>query len=93
MRTQAGFRAKPEKNLANCSVRQDVSFEESAIKTVLIFVALCSPFALWAGPAPWYKWHSNSADYDVCSQISPGDGWEIVKGPFQDSHCQKPGMP
>ncbi len=63
------------------------------MKIAVFFAALCSSFALWAGPAPWYKWHSNSADYDICSQTSPGDGWEIVKGPFQDSHCRKPGMP
>jgi hypothetical protein len=62
-------------------------------KIGLFFVAPCSSFALWAGPAPWYEWHSNSADYDVFAQTSPGDGWEIVEGPFQDSHCQKAGMP
>ncbi|MCG2577388.1 hypothetical protein LZ012_10325 [Dechloromonas sp. XY25] len=63
------------------------------MKAGLFFVALCTSLALWAGPAPWYKWHSNAADYEVCAQTSPGDGWEIVKGPFQDSHCQKLGMP
>lgn len=45
---------------------------------------------LWAGPAPWYKWHSPEADYDICAQTSPGDGWIIVKGPFEDSACKKP---
>lgn len=63
------------------------------MKIAVFLIALFSSLALWAGPAPWYKWHSNSADYDVCSQTSPGDGWGIVKGPFQDSHCTKPGMP
>lgn len=60
------------------------------MKTALFFVTLLSSLTLWAGPAPWYKWHSNAADYDVCSQVPPGDGWQIVKGPFKDAHCQKP---
>lgn len=63
------------------------------MKSVLLLAVLIAPMALWAGPAPWYKWHSSEADYDVCSQIPPGDGWRIVKGPFKDAHCQKPGTP
>ena len=57
--------------------------------TCIALLAICSS-ALWAGPAPWYKWHSNEGDYDVCAQFSPGDGWVIVKGPFADSGCKKP---
>jgi len=52
-------------------------------------MALCCT-TLWAGPAPWYKWHSPEGDHDVCSQFSPGDGWVIVKGPFEDFACKKP---
>lgn len=55
-----------------------------AISTVALF---CS--TLWAGPAPWYRWHSPEGDHDVCSQFLPGDGWVIVKGPFEDSGCKK----
>ena len=40
---------------------------------------------LEAGPAAWYKWRSVESDIDICSQISPGDGWVAVKGPFQDA--------
>lgn len=43
----------------------------------------------FAAPAAWFKWHSPLADYDVCAQISPGDDWYIVKGPFEDSGCKK----
>ena len=43
-----------------------------------------------AGPAAWFKWHSPEADYEICAQFSPGDGWRIVKGPFEDSACRKP---
>ncbi len=55
-----------------------------AISTVALFAS-----TLWAGPAPWYKWHSQEADHEVCSQFLPGDGWVIVKGPFEDSGCKK----
>jgi hypothetical protein len=56
--------------------------------TMITVIALCST-TLWAGPAAWYKWHSPIVDYDVCSQFSPGDGWTVVKGPFEDSGCKK----
>ena len=49
--------------------------------------------AVSAAPAPWYKWHSPEVDYDICAQFSPGPGWEVVKGPFQDAQCRKPGTP
>lgn len=45
--------------------------------------------AAWAGPAPWFKWHSPEVDYEVCAQFSPGEGWVRTKGPFGDSKCQK----
>ena len=59
---------------------------------VSALVALyCS--ALFAGPAPWYRWRGPQADLDVCSQIAPAEGWVIVKGPFADALCRKPGLP
>jgi len=58
---------------------------------VTAFALYCS--TLSAGPAPWYKWHSPVVDYEICLQFSPGDGWEVVKGPFQDSSCRKQGIP
>jgi hypothetical protein len=62
------------------------------MKYLLVVVALCATVAL-AGPAPWYKWASPEADYQVCAQFPPGDDWKVVKGPFQDARCQKPGVP
>ena len=59
----------------------------------LFIAALLASSPIWAGPAPWYKWHSTAADHQVCSQTSPGEGWQIIKGPFRDAHCQKPGVP
>jgi len=55
------------------------------ITGMLLFCSLA-----WAEPAAWYKWHSPEADFDVCAQFSPGDGWVAVKGPFEDSACRKP---
>jgi hypothetical protein len=55
----------------------------------LIAAVLFITVTAWAGPAPWYKWHSREADYEVCAQFSPGDGWVKVKGPFEDSKCNK----
>jgi len=52
---------------------------------------LCT--AVWADAAPWYKWRSKFNDYDICAQTSPGDGWVRSKGPFQDAHCSKLGVP
>ena len=47
----------------------------------------------WADPAAWYLWRSPHAEGAICSQISPGEGWVVIKGPFQDGVCKKPGVP
>lgn len=46
-----------------------------------------------AAPAAWYLWQSPYADGILCSQTSPGDGWQVLRGPFRDARCQKPGEP
>jgi hypothetical protein len=48
---------------------------------------------LWAGPASWYQWRSPFNESAICSQISPGESWEPIKGPFQDASCRKLGVP
>ena len=63
------------------------------VKLVLFVIATLFCSLLWANPAPWYRWHSPQADFEVCSQTSPGDGWVIVKGPFEDALCKKQGVP
>jgi len=63
------------------------------MKIVLLFAAWLCSFNVMAGPAPWYKWRSPVNDYFICSQTPPGDGWVIFKGPFQDAHCSKAGVP
>jgi hypothetical protein len=61
----------------------------------LVFAVAAPLFCslLWANPAPWFRWHSPQADFEVCSQTSPGDGWIVVKGPFEDALCKKLGVP
>jgi len=63
------------------------------MKRVLLITAVLFCSTLWAEPAAWYKWHSPNGDFDICSQTSPGEGWVIVKGPFQDAVCKKLGVP
>jgi len=46
-----------------------------------------------AAPAPWHKWRSKLDGKEFCAQISPGDGWEKVSGPYKDARCAKPGVP
>lgn len=42
----------------------------------------------WAAPAAWYQWRSKLNGDLVCSQTSPGAGWEKFIGPFKDAHCE-----
>lgn len=46
-----------------------------------------------AEPAPWFKWRSLQSGDEVCTQTSPGEGWEKVRGPFKDARCDKRGTP
>ena len=62
-------------------------------KLALVLSAALICTSLWAGPAAWYKWHSPESDVEICSQISPGEGWFAVKGPFEDAVCKKQGVP
>jgi len=58
--------------------------QKSAIAITLAL--LCS--AASAGGAPWYKWKNRADGSIVCTQIAPGEGWFIFRGPFQESQCQ-----
>jgi hypothetical protein len=53
--------------------------------------------ALWgscaAKPAPWYEWRSKVDGRQTCRQVSPGEGWEKVSGPYRDARCLHPGTP
>ena len=46
-----------------------------------------------AQPAPWYKWRSKLDGRETCRQVTPGEGWERVSGPYKDASCTRPGVP
>ena len=49
--------------------------------------------AALASGAPWYRWKNAVNKTVMCAQVSPGNVWEIIEGPFMDSRCKKPGNP
>ena len=53
---------------------------------VLCLLLLSAPL-LPAEPAPWYRWHSTTADAVLCSQTSPGAFWERADTPYKDARC------
>ena len=63
------------------------------MKSIVLMAILLYCSSLWADAAPWYRWRSEESNVDICSQISPGDGWVIAKGPYQDAVCKKLGVP
>ena len=62
-------------------------------KTAFFLGAAVCCTALWAESAAWYLWRSPENPSAICSQISPGEGWVVIKGPFQDAVCKKRGAP
>ena len=65
---------------------------QSIIRALALCIALCAT-ASWAKPAAWYLWRSPSADNFICAQVAPGEEWVVMKGPFKDALCKKPGEP
>ncbi len=62
-------------------------------QTLLVVAALVFAGAALAKPAPWYRWSSKLTGQTMCSQTSPGAGWEKTGGPFRDARCEKRGIP
>ncbi|MDR2365398.1 MAG: hypothetical protein LBD68_06025 [Zoogloeaceae bacterium] len=63
----------------------------SLSRRVLCPLCLLLPLsALQAAPAPYYRWMNLIDGSRVCSQLSLGQGWKKVGGPYKDSRCQKP---
>lgn len=62
-----------------------------AARLAITGALLAASLAAVAAPAPWYQWRSKIDDFTVCKQFSPGDGWYVARGPFQDGNCKKPG--
>ena len=59
------------------------------LSAVLVLISV----AAYASGAPWYKWQNTLDKTVMCTQLSPGESWQIVQGPFMESNCRKPGFP
>ncbi|WP_229217925.1 hypothetical protein [Rugamonas apoptosis] len=64
----------------------------AALASTLATTLLLASAALWAAPAPWYKWRSKLDGATTCSQTPLGPGWERAGGPYRDSRCEKPSL-
>ena len=60
-----------------------------AAKTTFAWILLLSAVGAFAAPAAWYQWRSKLEPVLVCSQTSPGEGWEKSRGPYLDARCEK----
>jgi hypothetical protein len=59
-------------------------------RCALCLVCLLSFAPLHAAPAPYYLWMNLLDGSRVCSQLSLGQGWKKMGGPYKDARCQKP---
>lgn len=60
----------------------------NTISKLTLLVVFMITIPGFAEPAPWYKWRSKLDGYEICSQTSPGPGWEQSAGPYRDAHCK-----
>lgn len=60
-------------------------FRKLLLLTMVVFVTMA-----YAAPAPWYKWRSKLNAHVLCSQTSPGEGWEQLSQAYQDARCERP---
>jgi uncharacterized protein involved in tolerance to divalent cations len=68
--------------------------QDRNVKAKLIVAGLLAACAAaWASGAPWYKWQNTVDKTTLCAKTSPGDYWVVVKGPYMESTCRKPGNP
>ena len=58
-------------------------------KTAIVSLLFLITASTSAGPAAWFNWRSQLDLVLVCSQTSPGEGWEKFSGPFLDARCEK----
>ena len=61
----------------------------SKYKTTLVLFSLLIYGATFAAPAAWFQWRSKLDSVLVCSQTTPGEGWEKFNGPYHDARCEK----
>ncbi len=58
-------------------------------KRSLVVLLLLISGSASAAPAAWFKWRSKLDSVLVCSQTTPGDGWEKFAGPYRDGRCER----
>lgn len=58
-------------------------------RRVLLVLAIMFVKMSDAAPADWYWWRSKISEAQVCSQTSPGNGWERAGGPYWDARCER----
>lgn len=63
--------------------------KRALVAMLCVILLLWTSSAVFAAPASWYKWKSKIKEAEVCSQTSPGDGWERTAGPYRDGRCKK----
>lgn len=56
--------------------------------SVALLVAGLLGAQAWADMAPWYRWESQADGRLVCAQFSPGPGWKLFAGPFNNAGCR-----
>ena len=57
-------------------------------QALLVVAALAFAGAALAKPAPWYRWSSKLTGQTMCSQTSPGAGWEQDSAAYEGPGCQ-----
>jgi hypothetical protein len=62
-------------------------------RLAIALLILTLSVSIFAAPAPWYKWRSKLDGREVCSQTSPGAGWEKMDAPYRDARCERPALP
>lgn len=58
-----------------------------------VFLLLPAALFAWqaasAAPMPFYRWQSKVDGSYACQQVSPGEGWIRIGGPFRDAGCRE----
>nr|WP_316640083.1 hypothetical protein [uncultured Roseateles sp.] len=62
-------------------------------RPLLLIVLTGLAGTLLAASAPWYQWRSQLNGELYCTQLRPGEGWQLADGPFRDAGCQQKGRP
>jgi hypothetical protein len=62
-------------------------FRKAGIRAWVVTVLVFFGSLAWAGAAPWWEWRSTESGDIVCAQTTPGKGWVVYSGPYDDLRC------